>query len=175
MPGDLNSLTGGYGYDRQIIAGLRAAGWSVDVVALDAGFPWPDAAARSALRSRSPPSPDGTLVVVDGLAFGAMPDLAEQHAARLRWVALVHHPLALETGLDAHSRAARCSTANDGAGRRARVIVTSAATARELAGYGVAAERIHVVHPGHRRRATGHRIGCRIRCAAACRCCAWRR
>ncbi len=148
VPGDLASLTGGYGYDRRIIAGLNATGHPLDVVALDDGFPWPDAATLERAAQQVAAIPDGALVVVDGLAFGAMPGLAEQHAARLRWVALVHHPLALETGLtplqsellfDCERRA--LATAHG-------VIVTSAATARELPRYGVAAGSVHVVLPG---------------------------
>ena len=64
------------------------------------GFPFPDQAALEAADRLLAAVPDGTLVVVDGLALGAMPAQAQAHAARLRLVALVHHPLALETGLD---------------------------------------------------------------------------
>jgi glycosyltransferase involved in cell wall biosynthesis len=148
VPGDLGTLSGGYGYDRQIIAGLRAAGRAVDVVALDAGFPWPDAAALAHAAQQLAAIRDGALVVVDGLAFGAMPDLAEQHAARLRWVPLVHHPLALETGLTPQQGSTLFDSERRALTTARGVIVTSAATARELTRYGVAAERAHVVTPG---------------------------
>ena len=66
VPGDLSSVTGGYGYDRQMIAGLRQAGRPVDVVALDAGFPWPEAATLDRAAHQIADIPDGTLVIVDG-------------------------------------------------------------------------------------------------------------
>ena len=72
---------------------------------------------------------DGTLVVADGLAFGAMAAVVAQHRERLRWVALVHHPLHLEAGLDTGT-AARLRDAETRALRHARqVVVTSPATA----------------------------------------------
>lgn len=148
VPGDLGSLTGGYGYDRQIVAGLSAAGRAVEVVALDAGFPSPDAATLDRAAQQMAAILDGALVVVDGLAFGAMPRLAEQHAARLRWVALVHHPLALETGLTPAQGRALFDSERRALVTARGVIVTSAATARELTRYGVAAEWVHVVTPG---------------------------
>lgn len=148
VPGDLSSVTGGYGYDRQMIAGLSQAGRPVDVVALDDGFPWPGAATLDRAAQQMADIPDGTLVIVDGLAFGAMPGVAEQHAARLRWVALVHHPLALETGLTPQQGGRLFDSERRALATARGVIVTGAATARELTRYGVATERIRVVTPG---------------------------
>ena len=41
VPGDLATPTGGYAYDRRMIAELRELGWQIDVVDLGEGFPWP--------------------------------------------------------------------------------------------------------------------------------------
>ena len=148
VPGDLASFTGGYSYDRRIIAGLSAADWVVEVVALDAGFPWPDPTARDRAAQQIAALPDGSLVVVDGLAFGVMPEVAERHAARLRWVALVHHPLALETGLTPQQGRALVDSERRALATARGVIVTSPATARELTRYGVTAAGGYVVTPG---------------------------
>jgi glycosyltransferase involved in cell wall biosynthesis len=148
LPGSLDGLTGGTLYDRRMVQGLRAAGWSVSVHALDRRFPQPPADALAAADARLAALPDDAVVVIDGLAFGAMPEQAARHAARLRLVALVHHPLALETGLDA-AAAARLRASETAALRHARrVIVTSAHTARLLPDYAVPAAHIRVVEPG---------------------------
>jgi glycosyltransferase involved in cell wall biosynthesis len=148
VPGDLQARTGGYEYDRRIIDGLRALGWQVTVAGLDGSFPYPTADARLDARRTFASIPDGALVVVDGLAFGALPDLAGRERTRLRLVALVHHPLARETGLD--DRVAASFEASE---RRALesarlVVVTSPRTAEGLVEYGVASPRIAVVVPG---------------------------
>jgi glycosyltransferase involved in cell wall biosynthesis len=148
VPGDPASRTGGYAYDRAMIAGLRARGWTVQQPRLPDGFPFPDRAALDAAARCIAAIADGTPVVADGLAFGALPDLAEAHADRLRWIALVHHPLALETGLDDAQRAQLVDSERRALATACRVIVPSAATARALAPYGVAPERLRVVAPG---------------------------
>lgn len=148
VPGDLATPTGGYAYDRRIVAGLRALGWRVEVIGLDSSFPAPRAAALRDARTRLAAIPDGGLALIDGLALGAMPQLAAAEACRLRLVALVHHPLALETGRAPEQAAAlRASEAAALAAVR-RVIVTSPATARDLEGFGVAPDRVTVVAPG---------------------------
>lgn len=148
LPGPLESLSGGYAYDRRIAAGLREAGWAVDWLVLPAGFPQPDAAARAQAAAQVAALPDGSLVIADGLAFGALPALAQQHAGRLRWVALVHHPLALETGLEAPQREWLFHSERQALAVARAVIATSTATARGLAAYGVPAGQVHVVEPG---------------------------
>ena len=147
IPGDASAFTGGYEYDRQVVDGLRALAWEVMVHGLDASFPAPTLSALAHARSTLARIPDGARVLVDGLAFGAMPEIAAAEARRLRLVALVHHPLALETGLEnGHAEALRASETHALASARL-VVTTSVATARALADYGVAFERTVVVEP----------------------------
>ncbi len=148
IPGNASLRTGGYRYDRRIVGGLEALGWAVHRVALQAGFPLPTAAALRHAETAVQAIPDGAIAVADGLAFGAMPQIVQRHAQRLAWVALVHHPLWLETGLPA-AEAARLREAEAESLRHARrVITTSEITAQAVAAMGVAASLITVVEPG---------------------------
>ena len=73
---------------------------------LQSSFPLPTDAALQEAREVLDAIPTRRLVLVDGLALGGMPELIQREAQRLCMVALVHHPLAMETGLDAVTAAA---------------------------------------------------------------------
>jgi len=149
VPGDLATPTGGYTYDRRIIAELPALGWRAQVLDLGDGFPRPTATTRAAACAQLAALPSGRPVVIDGLAFGVLPDAAGTLHSHLPLVALVHHPLALESGLSAGEAAALRQSERAALACARRVIVTSAATARLLAAdYDLPADRLAVVEPG---------------------------
>lgn len=149
IPGDPETRTGGYGYDRRMASELRRQGRAVTIHRLDDRFPRPDGRALDHAEEVFGGLPDGSLALVDGLAFGALPSVAARHAGRLRLAALVHHPLALETGLDEAERRRLTESERSALAVARRVIATSPATARTLAAdYGVPAERIAIVEPG---------------------------
>ena len=50
LPGNIDTPTGGYIYDREILAGLRALRWRTAVHSLDASFPQPTPPAVRAAR-----------------------------------------------------------------------------------------------------------------------------
>jgi glycosyltransferase involved in cell wall biosynthesis len=151
IPGDIDARTGGYGYDRKMIDGLRARGWSVSVCRLDETFPMPSPAARAGAARILADLPDAALVLIDGLAFGAMADDATRERDRLRLIALVHHPLASETGLSPAQAAALTGSERRALAAARLVIVTSRATGDALGAYGVPASHIVVVEPGTER------------------------
>ena len=149
VPGDLATPTGGYAYDRRIIAELSALGWRMEVVNLGDGFPYPAADTRASACVRLAALPPGHLVVIDGLAFGVLPEAAAALRASHRLIALVHHPLALESGLSAADSASLCASERSALVCARHIIATSATVARLLvADYGVASGRLSVVEPG---------------------------
>ena len=149
IPGDLATLTGGYVYDRRLSEELRRLGWRVDILSLAASFPAPREADLAQAAASLAGLADGSLVLLDGLAFGALPALAEAEVLRLRLVALVHHPLALEPELPPARRAALRESERRALAAARAVIVTSETTAASLIrDYGVARDRLLVARPG---------------------------
>jgi glycosyltransferase involved in cell wall biosynthesis len=152
LPGDPDTHTGGYLYDRRIAQELGTLGWRVQWRRLHDSFPFPDAAALAHAAQVLAALPDGAIALCDGLAFGAMPQLAAAAGTRLRLAALVHHPLALESGLDAACAAALEHAERAALAAASLVIATSARTAGVLQSrYRVPAARLAVVEPGTER------------------------
>jgi glycosyltransferase involved in cell wall biosynthesis len=148
IPGDLSTPTGGYRYDRRVMEELQSLGWKMRHLALPGDFPAPsEASLRETERFLATTSKDA-VILFDGLALGALSSEILDRVPR-RYVALVHHPLALETGISAE-RAKTLATSEREALKRVRhVVVTSKPTAELLAAdFGVARERITVAEPG---------------------------
>jgi glycosyltransferase involved in cell wall biosynthesis len=152
LPGgveDASSPSGGNTYDLNVCAGLTDAGWSVRRISVPGSWPRPRAGDLDALAGALATVPDGSVVLLDGLVACAAPEVVVPQAHRLRLVALVHLPLADETGqapddaadLDARERRtlhAACA-----------VVATSVAAGRRLVEHhGLPAAGVHVAAPG---------------------------
>jgi glycosyltransferase involved in cell wall biosynthesis len=149
VPGDLSTPTGGYAYDRRVIAELPAYGWHADVLDLGNDFPQPLQQTRERAHSLLAAVEKGEPIVVDGLALGVLPDAVAALRQTHRLIGLVHHPLALENGVSAAEAASLHSNERAALANVRHVIVTSANTARLLtADYDVPPDRVTVALPG---------------------------
>jgi glycosyltransferase involved in cell wall biosynthesis len=148
LPGDPETRTGGYIYDRRILQGLGRLGWETHLHRLDDCFPEPTPAALERARAVLARIPSGDPVVIDGLAMGAMPRVTDAECRRLRIIALIHHPLAEEAGLSPRRRQALRSSERRALAGACGVVVTSRYTAGLVAELGVPPARIRVVEPG---------------------------
>lgn len=159
VPGDLDTPTGGYAYDRRMIAELRQLGWRPEILDLGDGFPRPNALTRAAAKAHLSDVPKGRPIVIDGLALGVLPEAAETLRETHPLIALVHHPLALETGLTAQEADGMRASERAALACARGIVVTSPATGRLLvAEYGVGADRITVVEPGTDRPARARAV-----------------
>ena len=161
VPGALDQPTGGYRYGLRIVEALRRNGRTVTVHELAGNHPEPDARAREAARACLAAAA-GAALVIDGLALPAFEGKLSGSPARI--LALIHHPLALETGISeaARRRFAALEPTLLAACRGA--LVTSPATAAALATMGVPASRIAVIVPAiDRRAASARRAGGAVR------------
>ena len=148
VPGDPEQKTGGYRYVQRVVAGLRNNGVDAVVAGLCGSFPVPDRVAEATMNSMLANLADDSVVVLDGLAMGGLPDVVGNHASRLRVVSLVHHALADETGLTQELQDWLFRVERRALSKVAGVITTSAHTAQRLNDYSVPATAIRVVEPG---------------------------
>ena len=79
IPGNLATLTGGYGYDRRVLEGLRQLNVTVTHQPLDASFPAPTDAALEKTGHWLESLQDNSVVLVDGLAYGVMDEIGRAH------------------------------------------------------------------------------------------------
>lgn len=148
IPGDLSLPTGGYAYDRRLLREWREMGVAARHLPLPGGFPNPSEAELSETARALLAQSHDSVLLIDGLAYGAFPEgIAAGLAGRV--VALVHHPLGLETGLTP-AQATEFARRETAALRHASAVVVTSETTKRLlvADFSVPAERIVVAEPG---------------------------
>jgi glycosyltransferase involved in cell wall biosynthesis len=147
IPGDIDLPTGGYTYDRRVLALLPDNGIAVRHVRLPEGFPNPTAGDLDEAR-RLLELPEPTVVLVDGLAYGAMPaELVRSIHNPI--VALVHHPLCLEAGVPEPRQDELYALEKAALELARRIVVSSPTTAATLASdFAVPPGKITVAEPG---------------------------
>lgn len=148
VPRPFDTISGGYGYDRRLVGGMRALGHQVQVVELGGQHPLPDALAIAEAGAALDGVPAEARIVIDGLALPAFAPFVDALAAR-RAIGLIHHPTALEHGNPGSVHDALRLAEQTIFPRLARLIATSPLTAQRLAPeFDADPARIGVVEPG---------------------------
>lgn len=123
-------------------------GRPVRLLRLADGFPAPSARETILTGDAFATLPPDLPVIVDGFVMGAL-EPAEFARLRAPVVAMIHHPLALETGLTPDRAAWLRRTERTNLQRAGHVIVPSPRTREDLiTGYGVPEAKITVALPG---------------------------
>ena len=149
VPGPLDTPTGGFVYDRQVIAGCRAAGLAPRVLVAEGSYPEPDDATLRQAADLIAELPDNTIVVIDGLGLTGLAPVLKPHAERLVLIGLIHHPLADENAVSRESRAHWIEREAAALQLTRGVFVTSQTTARRVSEIlSVPTDRIRTVNPG---------------------------
>lgn len=154
IPGNIDTPTGGYRYDRAIIDEWRKFGLSVDLVSLPGDYPFASEADIQTALSIIEEADDADICVIDGLAGGCAPSLMQRCAKQMPVVALIHHPLALENGLAKDQAMMLEKLEREGLGFAKSVVTTSPATSKtvhQLFNYPV--NNISAILPGVQRGA----------------------
>ena len=148
FPATSTCPTGGYYYDRRVLELLPQHGFEVSHLTLPGSYPAPsetDLLRTSELVHQT--SPDCVLLI-DGLAYGAMPESLIA-GFRRKVVALVHHPLCLETGLSREREQKLRALETRALAQASAVIATSPTTVRILADeFEVSVTGLHTAVPG---------------------------
>lgn len=148
IPGDIDLPTGGYAYDRRVMDLLPPLGIDIAYMPLPRAFPKPSGMDLCTTAQVLAGAPADTVLLIDGLAYGAF-SAATLAAIPQKIVALVHHPLAFESGLTAERAATLLASETAALAHARHVIVTSRMTAALLqADLAVPAAKITVAEPG---------------------------
>ncbi|MGV3574916.1 MAG: glycosyltransferase family 4 protein [Devosia sp.] len=150
IPGDATQKTGGYIYEYELLQALRRNGRAVEHIELGAGFPNPSADETAAAISAMAALPPDMPLIIDGLVFGSI-DTAGLRTVKAPIVAMIHHPLGLETGLTATQSRFLLQREADNLQLADAVLVPSPHTARILMQqFDVPEGKVTIAPPGFR-------------------------
>lgn len=159
VPGDIEQLSGGYGYARALMDAWRRAGTPFSHIELPGDYPFPSARSLERTGGVLADLDPGCDVLIDGLAYGAMPEAVIKRC-RAPITVLLHHPLGLETGLSGDVAEDLLSSEKTALASAEHIVVTSPETKRTIIDlFGARDEAITVAVPGLTPRPRARRDG----------------
>ena len=148
IPGDMHQRTGGFIYEATVLRCLNEIGCATDHLQLPASFPDPSPLEMQSTLADLRAVAADQVIILDGLVSGAI-DPVGLTSVTAPIIAMVHHPLALETGLSDHRAAYLLSNERAVLAQVAHVVVPSPHTAEILtSSYNVPRDKITVALPG---------------------------
>ena len=94
-PGDINTKTGGYIYEKNILKRAKKIKFNLNTIKLADSFPFPKENDLKNLKKTLEKLPDNAVLIIDGLVFECI-DSIINCLDRFVVIALIHHPLYLE-------------------------------------------------------------------------------
>ena len=94
-PGDINTKTGGYIYEKNILRRAKKIKFNLNAIKLANSFPFPKENDLKNLKKTLEKLPDNAVLIIDGLVFECI-DSIINCLDRFVVIALIHHPLYLE-------------------------------------------------------------------------------
>lgn len=148
IPGDMHRRTGGFIYEATALSTLNRMGFKTQHLQLPDSFPDPTQADMAKTLNLLDAVPHTVPIILDGLVFGAIdPEGLAKVPAPV--VAMIHHPLGLETGLSRERADFLLDNEAAALSHAAHVFVPSPHTANILQDkFGVAADKITICLPG---------------------------
>jgi glycosyltransferase involved in cell wall biosynthesis len=148
IPGDLNTRTGGYIYERRLLESLPEVGQPTRLIPALPSWPYPTPTAEADLTAKLSALPAGMPLILDGLVHASM-DTRVLAGLNRRTVAMLHHPAGLEAGLAPDVARALIDRETANLRHVSHVVVPSKHTRDILvAQFGVTSDRISVALPG---------------------------
>ena len=148
IPGDINTLTGGYIYDKRIAEGLRFKAHDVQVHILAGDFPFPSPESRKVCLESMTIIPKNEAIIIDSLVFGAIPELLREIKQYHPIIALVHLPLSVNSELAGNNQTMIRKLEEEAFSYADLIIVSSSFTKNLIEQAGINPDLIKVVIPG---------------------------
>ena len=153
IPGDLNTRTGGYIYERRLLESLPEVGQPTRLIPALPSWPYPTPEAEADLAARLAALPAGMPLILDGLVHASM-DTQVLSRLNRQTIAMLHHPAGLEAGLAPDVAAALIARETANLRHVSHVVVPSVHTRDILVDqFGVTSDRISIALPGFDRPA----------------------
>lgn len=131
IPGDKDRRTGGFIYEATVLRALNEIGVKTKHLELPDSFPDPTKDDMEATLAALRQIPSNQPIILDGLVFGSIDPEGLSHV-NAPVIAMIHHPLGLETGLASDRAAELCANEKAALEFADHVIVPSPHTARIL-------------------------------------------